>query len=605
VQLDRAKAFGDGWLLAVGSLMLLVFAYALFKLKWHPVLVSAQVVTSFIVLTWFSKPGQRQWNLRFALSAVVLVLSAALSPELIIGALAFLYFIFGAIALWDYYLLRFEAGESDVSKASHKRGLFFTLTLVVLLVSLLMFPFLPRPQKKWQAQLGAGWARIGLSGSVELNSDFKTRSKDNSVAFRVVMPSQVTNRALIESQSDLWRGRTLEVLSDTGWYLRASSANAETIEIATDNELPDPTALDVLREPSSLNIVSAPYGTTRVSMRNSQNPVLKNEVTGDYRLTRSLPDWLKYTVNIEKPKPTKATLSPSLLKVPQGLNLKQAKWSEWLQQGRALKTPEEKTALVTKLFSSHGLEWSIASDRTEGLGPRQQLERFLFETKKGHCEFFATAAALLLRNWGVPTRLVTGYRSNQGFKENILVVYESEAHAWLEVVNSQGRWASFDPTPAARPNALPILWDYMSTLKNRLETGWYLYVLEFDAARALKTLKEFLKTFASQLMAVAGLLVVALIARWIGRRRPLRLINGQRDRRSTPLPVRRMAQWIIDLEHRKRIVVERAPKPRDFEAWFADFQRLRFAKERVSPIEVQMIYRQWKQSRRDWQKSIQ
>jgi hypothetical protein len=77
------------------------------------------------------------------------------------------------------------------------------------------------------------------------------------------------------------------------------------------------------------------------------------------------------------------------------------------------------------------------------------IARFLLNTKRGHCEYFATAAALLLRELGIPTRYAVGYavheKSGKGY-----VVRGRDAHAWCLVYNSKrGSWQDFDVTPAS------------------------------------------------------------------------------------------------------------------------------------------------------------
>ncbi|MHC4469355.1 MAG: transglutaminase TgpA family protein [Planctomycetota bacterium] len=77
------------------------------------------------------------------------------------------------------------------------------------------------------------------------------------------------------------------------------------------------------------------------------------------------------------------------------------------------------------------------------------LEHFLFETRAGHCEYFATAQAVMLRAVGVPTRLVAGYRGGLWLEsEGCYFVRMSDAHAWVEAHVPGRGWVTLDPTPA-------------------------------------------------------------------------------------------------------------------------------------------------------------
>jgi hypothetical protein len=110
------------------------------------------------------------------------------------------------------------------------------------------------------------------------------------------------------------------------------------------------------------------------------------------------------------------------------------------------------------------------------------LEDFLFRTRRGHCEFFATAMVVMLRSQGIPARFVTGFLgAEENAFEGYYVVRQSNAHAWVEAWFPDRGWQVFDPTPASgRPGAverdLPLLlsevWDYMLF-------RWDRYVLTF------------------------------------------------------------------------------------------------------------------------------
>lgn len=102
--------------------------------------------------------------------------------------------------------------------------------------------------------------------------------------------------------------------------------------------------------------------------------------------------------------------------------------------------------------------------------PADPLANFLFERKRGHCEYFASAMAIMLRTLGIPSRLVNGFRTGE-FNDvtSQYVIRGSNAHSWVEAdIRGQG-WVDFDPTPAA---AIP----------NR--TGWGRVLLYVDAAKS-------------------------------------------------------------------------------------------------------------------------
>jgi hypothetical protein len=85
------------------------------------------------------------------------------------------------------------------------------------------------------------------------------------------------------------------------------------------------------------------------------------------------------------------------------------------------------------------------------------VDRFLFETRRGFCEHYASAFAVLMRSVGIPTRIVLGY---QGGEFNPLgghlIVRQSDAHAWTEVWLEGEGWVRVDPTAAVAPERVEI-----------------------------------------------------------------------------------------------------------------------------------------------------
>ena len=81
------------------------------------------------------------------------------------------------------------------------------------------------------------------------------------------------------------------------------------------------------------------------------------------------------------------------------------------------------------------------------------LANFLFARRKGHCEYFASAMAVMLRSLGIPARLATGFQSGvYNPVSDLWLVRASDAHSWVEAWIPGYGWTTFDPTPAD-PNA--------------------------------------------------------------------------------------------------------------------------------------------------------
>lgn len=91
---------------------------------------------------------------------------------------------------------------------------------------------------------------------------------------------------------------------------------------------------------------------------------------------------------------------------------------------------------------------------------RQPLAGFLFDSRRGHCEYFATALAVLLRAQGLPARVVNGFYGGEWNELGSYWIFrQRDAHSWVEVWTGEGGWISLDATPAGASLApAPGVW---------------------------------------------------------------------------------------------------------------------------------------------------
>jgi hypothetical protein len=115
------------------------------------------------------------------------------------------------------------------------------------------------------------------------------------------------------------------------------------------------------------------------------------------------------------------------------------------------------------------------------------LASFLFDRKKGHCEYFASAMAVLLRELRIPSRVATGYLGGTANPlTGWLVVRASDAHAWVEAwIPGQG-WTTYDPTPASEAwNGTGGWWSRAGLYFDAAEKLWQEWVVGYDLDRQL------------------------------------------------------------------------------------------------------------------------
>lgn len=128
---------------------------------------------------------------------------------------------------------------------------------------------------------------------------------------------------------------------------------------------------------------------------------------------------------------------------PQTLALA-AQWRE--------ETPDEQ-AFIDRALALFNREFTY-SLQPPLLG-QESVDDFLFDTKTGFCEHFASSFSVLLRAAGIPARVVVGYQGGRWNPvENYLLVSQADAHAWTEVWLEGKGWQTIDPTGAVAPDRI-------------------------------------------------------------------------------------------------------------------------------------------------------
>lgn len=140
------------------------------------------------------------------------------------------------------------------------------------------------------------------------------------------------------------------------------------------------------------------------------------------------------------------------------------------------KTSYDKAADIERALQTH---YTYTLNLT---GPRaaEPMAYFLFQSKAGNCEYFASAMVLLLRAEGVPARYVTGFLPGEyNDLGGDYIVRASDAHAWVEVYFPGYRWITFDPTPPGDESSagifgrLSLYWDWF-------QFTWSEWVINYD-----------------------------------------------------------------------------------------------------------------------------
>jgi len=149
-------------------------------------------------------------------------------------------------------------------------------------------------------------------------------------------------------------------------------------------------------------------------------------------------------------------------------------WSlarDWSGQG----TPFEKAQRIQRHLQRE-FEYTLETPKAP---VRDPLSHFLFVSKRGYCEYFASAMAVMLRTVGVPSRVATGFQSGY-FNDvsGLYVIRASDAHAWVEAW-IDGRWATFDPTPLAAAHTIGF-GERINMYFDAADSLWRQWVVAYD-----------------------------------------------------------------------------------------------------------------------------
>ncbi len=143
-------------------------------------------------------------------------------------------------------------------------------------------------------------------------------------------------------------------------------------------------------------------------------------------------------------------------------------------------------ALALMAYLRTGFQYSL--EMTAAPSGTDPIEMFLFETKQGHCEYFASAMAAMCLSMDIPARVVTGYAGGEyNAVAGHYTIRRSDAHAWVELRLNPMRWETFDPTP---PSDLPHvqrsgggLFSWLRQMYEAAEFSWVENVVTFDQTR--------------------------------------------------------------------------------------------------------------------------
>jgi protein-glutamine gamma-glutamyltransferase len=387
-----------------------------------------------------------------------------------------------------------------------ERRFYRALTLATLGVALggvilgsILFFFFPRLNAGYLSSAGLQTNFMsGFTNSVELGEIGEIK-KDSTVVMRVKTGSPVAYPML------RWRGIALTTFdghrwsSSNGTKERVFPSSSGWILINPPNSIEGPTSLDlhftVLLQPIATDSLFGPANLLAVRggflngapgyntfvhrghlFRDSTGSIFntfRNFVQIEYQAESLLPA-IQPVVARAASTDYSSEMRATYLQLPHPLDPRIPELAQ--QITRSENNPYDKSVALES-FLQRNFSYTLNLPGKPGPDP---LARFLFETRAGHCEYFASAMAVMLRTLDIPSREVNGFLPGE-FNDvgGDYIVRASDAHSWVEAYFPGSGWITFDPTPPALDSSsglfsrLGMYWDWV-------QLNWNEWVINYD-----------------------------------------------------------------------------------------------------------------------------
>jgi len=402
------------------------------------------------------------------------------------------------------------------------------LFLQAMPIALLLFIVVPRLSHAPWSGINSGHATTGLSSSMSPGS-IASLSKSNEVAFRVEF-----NSTPPWTHERYWRGPVMTGFDGENWFIvpeiarvtndKDTDKNVEAISSPPTNSRQ--LEYTVTMSPSYQNWILALDTPTTT-------PVIENDKTIQIDINNALQ--IDTNKPINKPLRYHAVSAisdrfrPSLQ--PGVENLITAgsnpKARQLARQLRGAHNSNSALALaILNRFNNEPFHYTLNPPKLSATA----IDDFLFSTKRGFCEHYASSFVFLMRAAGVPARVVTGYQGGE-MSDGYMIVRQSDAHAWAEAF-IDGHWQRYDPTAAVAPNRveqgasetfrqdpsasflqrldLPIL-HTISLRWDSINFAWQRMIINFDASNQRALWKRLGIEKPSAWLIVVAMIVAAII----------------------------------------------------------------------------------------------
>jgi transglutaminase-like putative cysteine protease len=363
------------------------------------------------------------------------------------------------------------------------------LLLLIVLLALPFFLIAPRTASSALKRGGGGLSGfIGFSDNVTLGEIGRLKGNDE-----VFMHVRVENSNGMPAARLRWRGVALDHFTGRGWKKSPVAERFEKKE-SDSGFFRLGTTVDVQRLTTQiffLEGVDTPvlFGAPRVLAVQGRLPFVRIDSEGAIQTRPHDQERVVYKVFSDTSEPGASVLradrleylvpAERYLELPNTLDPRIARLAKEIsERAGATSGYEQARAIESHLRDNYAYSLDLKA------GGPDPLADFLFRVRTGHCEYFATAMAVMLRTRGIASRVVNGFLPGE-YNEaaGAFTVRQSDAHSWVEAYFPQtNSWVTFDPTPPAgrTTRARSGFAGQLSKYSEALELMWFQYVVGYD-----------------------------------------------------------------------------------------------------------------------------
>ena len=606
----RLDRFTAAW----NIVTVVVFVYlAVGIIRGGAVITSGASFLLFVLINkLFNRRTSKDYQQAYVVSFLILVVATTLNTNISYAICFALFVVFATWALTllhlrremeENYLLKHSDGAQsekvEVERILNSRrivgGAFLggtsLISVGVIVVAALVFTLFPRIGfGLFLGHRRGGIAVVGFSERVQLGHHGTVRDNPQ-VVMRVVFPGvkRPTDRALY------WRGSAFDHYRAGEWshggkllgHTAPARPEGDLYLVNHAPGIPVTPSTSFIRdhllrqeiylEPLSSTVI---FGADRPVALEVPRPAVggkplfvpRRGPLGEIRASKMRTSGVRYTVYSWTRPP-----SPSLLR--RSPPFRDPRWSRFVQLPETL--PRRVGALARKVAGNQptvydkviavrdylrkSYAYTLNLTHDPALDP---VDEFLFVTRRGHCEYFASAMTLMLRHLGIHARNVNGFAGGAWNEVgNYLAVRQGDAHAWVEVLFAGVGWVAFDPTPsgARRPSTGTSWLGRVAQLWDTMRLRWFRYVVEYDLGKQVSLFRGVGRLLhpggkegwlRRHWRALAGggallLLLAGAIHLWRRRRRPTAALAPS-DRAGVPTRLyRRMLRHLARVGHVK------------------------------------------------------